>query len=96
VRRELAHFLCDIRHHSRDGVVVASVDPHDARRLGCTKPHREHSSERDRDLSEDVTRATLAEDALDPVDAPDRLYPTLEHSEERTLGAFVRRILAHH
>jgi hypothetical protein len=61
---------CDIRHHGRDSVIAVSLDPHHARRLGCTKSHREHRPEHDGHLPEDVARVTLAEDALDPVDEP--------------------------
>ena len=96
VRRQLADLLCHVRHHGRDGVVVASLDPHDARRLRCPEPHREHRPEHDRHLSEDIARVTLAEDALDPVDEPDRLDATLEHGEQRALSALVRRVLARH
>ena len=36
----------------------------------------------------------LAEDALDPLDEPDRLDATLEHGEERALIALVSREFA--
>ena len=96
VRRKLADLLCHIRHHSGDGVVVASLDPHDTRVLRCPEPHREHRPEHDRHLSEDIARLTLAEDALDPVDQPDRLDATFEHGEQRALSALVRCVLARH
>ena len=53
-------------------------------------------AERDRHLAEDVPRAALADDALDPVDELDRLDAALEHGEERALAALVRRVLARH
>ncbi len=84
----------DVRRHGRDGVVVVSLDPHDARRLRRAEPDREHRAERDRHLAEDVSRASLADDALDPVDELDRLDAALEHGEERALAALVRRVLA--
>ena len=37
---------------------------------------------------------TLPDDALDPVDLPDRLDAALQHGEERALVALVRRVLA--
>jgi hypothetical protein len=96
VRREPADFLCHIRHHRRDSVVVVSLDPHDTRRLGRTKPHGEHRAQHDGHLPEDVARLTLAKDPLDTVYEPRRLDPTLEHSEQRTLSSLVRRVLARH
>jgi hypothetical protein len=93
---EPAHLLCDVGHHGSDRVVVAGLDPHDARRLGRPKAHREHGPEHDRDLAEDVAGVTLPDDALDSVDVPDRLDPPLEHGEERALVARVRRVLARH
>ena len=60
----------DVRRHGRDRVVVVRLDPHHARRLRRPEADRERRPERDRHLSEDVARATLADDALDPVDEP--------------------------
>jgi hypothetical protein len=96
VRGEPADLRRDLRHHGRYGVVVVGVDPHYARRLGGAEPDREHGPERDRDLSEDVAGQSLPEHALDPVDEPGRLDATLEHGEEGSLGALVRRVLARH
>ena len=36
----------------------------------------------------------LADDALDPIDELHRFDATLEHCEERALGALLRRVLA--
>jgi len=94
VGRQPADLLADVGHHGRDSVVVVGLDAHDARLLRRAKPDREHRPECDRDLSEDVPGAALADDALDPIDELDRLDATLEHREERALGALVRRILA--
>ena len=51
-------------------------------------------SERDRDLSEDVTGLPFADDALHAVDEPDRLDPTLQQAEQRPLVPLVNRVLA--
>ena len=75
-------------------VVVVGLDPQDPRRLGRAEADREDRPERDRHLAEDVARAALADDALDPVDELDRLDAPVEHREERALGARVRRVLA--
>ena len=75
-------------------MVIARLYPKDARRLGRAKAHREHGSERNRPLAEDVARVTFADHALDPVDRLDRLDPTLEHCEERRFGALGRGVLA--
>ena len=96
VGRQPADLLAEVGHRGRDGVVVVSLDPHDARRLRRAKPDREHRPERDRHLPEDVSRASLADDALDPVDELDRLDAALEHGEERALAALVHRVLARH
>ena len=96
VARQPADLLADVRRHGRDRVVVVRLDPHDARLLRRAEPDREHRPERDRHLAEDVPRAALADDALDPVDELDRLDATLEHGEERALAALVRRVLARH
>ena len=50
--------------------------------------------ERDRHLPEDVTGPPLADHALDAVDEPDHLDPTLEHAEQRPLVALVHGVLA--
>jgi len=85
--------LGDVWRHGRDGVIVVRLDPHDARLLGRPKADGEHGPERDRNLPEDVPRVALADDSLDPVDELDRLYPTLEHGEERALPTLVHRVL---
>ena len=91
---QAAQFLPDVRRHGCDSVVVVGLDSHDARLLRSPKPDGEHCSERDRHLPEDVSRLTLADDALDSIDELDRLDPTLEHGEERSLVARVRGVLA--
>ena len=93
VARQHAHLLPDVRRDGGDCVVVARLDPEDARRLRCPEPGREGRSERDRDLPEDVTRQAFPDDALDTVDEPDRLDATLDQSEERSLVSFVSRVL---
>src|SRR5207248_6126885 len=45
-------------------------------------------------LAEDVARATLADNALDPVDELHRLDAALEHGEERALAALVGGVFA--
>jgi hypothetical protein len=96
VARQPADLLCDIWLHGRDSVVVVRLDPHDARGLCRPKPDGKHRSERDRHLAEDVARAALAHNALDPVDELDHLDATLEHREESARAALVHRILAWH
>ncbi len=93
---ELADFLADIWSRGRDSVVVVSFEPHDARRLCGAKPDGEHRTQRDRHFPEDVARASLADDALDPVDELYRLDATLEQGEERALAALVHGVLARH
>src|SRR5262249_23826664 len=73
---------------------IPSLDSHDARGLGRAEADREYGPERDRHLPEDVPWVAVTEDALDPVDEPDRLDATLEHGEERAFVALVRRVLA--
>jgi hypothetical protein len=58
------------------------------------KAHREHRPECDRHFSEHLARLPRADDALDPVDALDRLDATLEHREQRAVFTFLRRVLA--
>ena len=77
-------------------MVVVSLDPHEARRLGGPKPEREPRPERDRHLPHEVTGDAAADDALDPVDERDRLEPTFEDGEQRPLVARVDRVLARH
>jgi hypothetical protein len=96
VARQPADFDPDVGCRRRDRVVVVSLDPQDARRLGSTKANREHRPEHDRHLPEDVPWVALADDALDPVDQLDRLDAAGEHGEERALAPGVRRILAGH
>ena len=92
--RQPADLLHDIGRHGRDSVVVASLDPDDARGLRRPKADREHRPEHDRDLPEDFPRAALTDDPLDAVDALDRLDATLEHGKQRALVTLVRRVLA--
>ena len=94
VGRQPPDLGCDVRDDGRNGVVIRDVDPHHARGLRCTKAHREHRPEHERHLAEHVARVALAEDALDPLDEPDRLDATLEHGEERALIALVSREFA--
>ena len=76
-------------------MVVLGLDTHDACGLrGGAKTDREDGPEGDRNLTEDLPRMTLADDALDPVDQLDRLDPALEQDEERALAALRRRVLA--
>ena len=78
-------------------MVVVRLDAHHARRLGGAEPDREHRAERDRHLAEDVARAALADDALDPVDrpAPPRSAPRARAKSARSLAGG-RRVLARH
>ena len=96
VGRQPADFLGDVGHHGREGVVVMGLDAHDARLLGRAEPDRENRPECEWHLAEDVPGMAFADDALDPVDELDRFDATLEHGEERALGALVRRVLARH
>ena len=82
VGRPAGRLLCDVGHHRRNSVIVVNLDAHDARSLRRAKAHRERGPERDRGLTEDVPRATLTDDALNPVDELDRLDATLENGEE--------------
>jgi hypothetical protein len=84
----------NVGHDGREGVVVASLDAHDARHLRRAKADREHRPKHDRHLAEDVPGMALAENALDPVDELDRFDAALENGTERARGALVRRILA--
>ena len=86
----------DLGRRGRDRVVVLSLDPHEARRLGSAKPEREPRPERDRHLPDEVTHVTSADDALDPVDKGDRLQATLEHGKQRSLVTRMNRVLARH
>ena len=94
VRRQLADLLPEPGRDGRDGVVVLRLHPHDTGRLRRPEADREHGAERDRDLTEDIARVSLADDTLDPVDELDRLDPPLEQAEERTPAALVHRVLA--
>lgn len=75
-------------------MVVVGRDTHDAGLLRRPETDREHGSEHDRDLAEDVARMAFADDPPDPVDMLDRLDPAVEDGEERALGAFIRGVLA--
>ena len=94
VVRKQAHSLRDRRRGGGELLVVVYVDPEHARRLGCAEPAGIEDSERDRHLSEDVTRLPLADHALHAVDAPDHLDPTFEQAEQRPLVTLVHRRLA--
>ena len=94
VARQPADLLRDVGRDRRERVVVVGLEPHDARLLGGAEPDRERRPERDRHLAEDVTRVPLADDALDAVDELRRFDPPVEHGEERSLRALVRRVLA--
>ena len=48
----------------------------------------------DRHLTEDVSRVSLPDDALDPVDELHRLDPALQDCEERPVVTLVCRVLA--
>jgi hypothetical protein len=96
VPRERPELLSHRGRDGRDRVVVRRLDPHDARRLRRAEPERKHRSERDRDLPDEVARATSTDNALDSVDMRDRLQATLEHDEQRTVVTLVDRVLARH
>ncbi len=70
------------------------LEPHDPRLLRGSEPDREDGPERDRHLSEDVSRPPLAENPLDAVHDLRRFDATLEDGEERSLRSLVRRVLA--
>ena len=74
-------------------MVVAGVEPHDARRLRRAEPDGEDRAERDRHLAEHVPGRALPDHALDAVDVLDRLDTSLDQPEERLLAPLVRRIL---
>ena len=92
--RELADLLRDVRMNCRDRVVIVGLDPHNARLLGSPEPDREDGAEDYRDLTEDVSRVPLPDDALDPVDELHRLDPALQDCEERPVVTLVRCVLA--
>ena len=78
----------------RDRVVIVGLDPHDARLLRGPEPDREDGAEDYRDLTEDVSRVPLPDDALDPVDELHRLDPALQDCKERPVVTLVCRVLA--
>src|SRR5438876_9903196 len=77
-------------------MVVVRLDPHHTRLLRRPESDREHRPERHRHLPENVPRAAVADNALEPIDELDRLDPTLENSEERALVALMHGVLARH
>ncbi len=70
------------------------LDPEDTRRLGCPESGGLAHSERDRELSDDLTGQPLADHALQAVDEPDHLDPTLDHAEQCLLIPLVYDELA--
>ena len=54
VRGEIADGRCDLGRDGGDLVVVARLQPHDARALRGAEADREHRAEHDRDLAEDL------------------------------------------
>ena len=96
VARQRADFLGDLSLRGRGSVVILSLEPHDARFLGGTKADGKHRSESDRELSEYVAGAPLADGAFDPVGEPDSFDATLEHCKQRPLVPLVHRVLTRH
>ena len=75
-------------------MVVVQLDPEYARRLRGAEPAGVEHSERDRHLPEDVAGPPLADHALDSVDDPEHLEPTLEDAEQRPRVTLVHGRLA--
>src|SRR5206468_9748955 len=94
IARKQADPLPDLGHDGSDGVVVVRLDAEHAGRLRCPEPGGMGQSERDLDLSKNVTGPPLADHALYAVDQLDRLDATVEQPEERWLVSFVNRELA--
>ena len=84
----------DVGRRRGDGVEVARLDAHHARRLGGPEPDREDRAECDRHLAEDVAGLALADDSLDAVDDLDDLDAPVDQAEQRPLGALLRRVFA--
>jgi hypothetical protein len=94
--RQLTEFHAHLRCRSRDRVVVPSLDAHEPRRLSGPESEREGRSQRHRHLSDELTHAAPADDAVDPVDNRDSLQAALEHREQHPLVPRVHRVLARH
>ena len=80
VTRQLVHPLADLGRGRGQGVEVVRLDPERARSLGCPERRGMGHAERDRHLSEYLTREALPDHALLSVDELDRLDPTRDRA----------------
>ena len=84
-----------VRRHRGDRVVVARLQPHDARRLRRAEPDRERGADARSAPRRRCRRARARPTTLSiPSTRLDRLDAALEQGEERTLVALLRRVLA--
>ena len=81
VARKPPDLLGNVRRERCDRVVVARLEPHDARGFGGTEPDRKDGAERDRNLAENLAAMPFPDDPVDSVDDLHRLDSAAENRE---------------